>query len=60
MSPLALVSTALEQVVQWKYGTAGTVGLLLFSGGMKAQSPTATSLGAVILAVLVAGPAVSS
>ncbi|MGV4984326.1 hypothetical protein ACWC0C_00365 [Streptomyces sp. NPDC001709] len=46
----------LEQLVQWKYGTAGGVGLFLFSAGIKANRPAVTSTGAVLLAVLLAGP----
>ncbi|MFI2437220.1 hypothetical protein [Streptomyces sp. NPDC018693] len=58
MSPL--LSAALEQVVHWKYGPAGVLGLILFTWGLKAKRPTVTSVGAVILAVLVTGPAVNS
>ncbi|MFD4571694.1 hypothetical protein ACFWNK_10710 [Streptomyces sp. NPDC058417] len=60
MPALALLSIALEQTVQWKYGTAGTVGLLLLTVGIKARRPGLSSAGAVILALLVTGPAVSS
>ncbi|MFH0176278.1 hypothetical protein ACIA6D_12775 [Streptomyces cacaoi] len=49
-----------EQTIQWKYGTAGALGLLLLSVGIKAKSPVISSAGAVILALLAAGPAVSS
>ncbi|WP_225833921.1 hypothetical protein [Streptomyces sp. NK08204] len=61
MPALALLSAALvvgfEQLVQWKYGAAGIVGLLLLSVGSKAKSPAVSSAGAVLLAVLLAGPA---
>ncbi|MFC8867869.1 hypothetical protein ACFUAC_09470 [Streptomyces sp. NPDC057148] len=61
MPVLALVSAilfvTLEQVVQWKYGAAGIVGLLLLTVGVKAKSPSVSSAGAVVLALLVAGPA---
>ncbi|MFE0453482.1 hypothetical protein ACFW2D_19745 [Streptomyces sp. NPDC058914] len=60
MPALALLSAVLEQTVQWKYGTAGTVGLLLLTVGIKFRRPTLSSAGAVILALLVTGPAVSS
>ncbi|MFC7814702.1 MULTISPECIES: hypothetical protein [unclassified Streptomyces] len=61
MPVLALVSAilfvALEQLVQWKYGAAGIVGLLLLTVGVKAKSPSVSSAGAVVLALLVAAPA---
>ncbi|CAM5650059.1 hypothetical protein [Streptomyces aurantiogriseus] len=60
MPALTLLSAVLEQTVQWKYGTAGTVGLLLLTVGIKSRRPTMSSAGAVILALLVTGPAVSS
>ncbi|MFJ8542995.1 hypothetical protein ACIRFH_13450 [Streptomyces sp. NPDC093586] len=61
MPVLALLSAvfvvAFEQVVQWKYGATGVVGLLLLTIGVKAKSPSVSSAGAVVLALLVAGPA---
>ncbi|MFJ8598637.1 hypothetical protein ACIREM_07880 [Streptomyces shenzhenensis] len=61
MPALALVSAVFvvgfEQLVQWKYGATGIVGLLLLTIGVKAKSPTVSSAGAVLLAVLLAGPA---
>ena len=61
MPALALVSAVFvvgfEQFVSWKYGVAGIVGLLLLTIGIKANSPTVSSVGAVVLAMLVAGPA---
>ncbi|MFH8800317.1 hypothetical protein ACH4F6_12075 [Streptomyces sp. NPDC017936] len=60
MPTLTLLSAVLEQIVQWKYGTTGTVGLLLLTVGTKARRPALSSAGAVILAFLVTGPAVSS
>ncbi|MFE7973784.1 hypothetical protein [Streptomyces shenzhenensis] len=60
MPALALVSAVFvvgfEQLVQWKYGATGIVGLLLLTIGVKAKSPTVSSAGAVLLAVLLAGP----
>ncbi len=53
----ALLVVTFEQVVQWKYGAAGIVGLLLLTVGIKANSPSVSSAGAVVLALLVAGPA---
>ncbi|MET9506174.1 hypothetical protein ACFYO5_31300 [Streptomyces sp. NPDC006259] len=60
MPALALLAAVLEQTVQWRYGTAGTVGLLLLTVGIRARRPTLSSAGAVILALLVTGPALSS
>ncbi|MBC9730270.1 hypothetical protein [Streptomyces sp. TRM68367] len=61
MPALALVSAVFvigfEQLVQWKYGAVGIVGLLLLTIGIKANSPAVSSVGAVLLAILVAGPA---
>ncbi|MEV7284606.1 hypothetical protein AB0O01_08620 [Streptomyces sp. NPDC093252] len=61
MPVLALLSAVfvigLQQLVQWKYGATGIVGLLLLSIGLKAKSPAITSAGAVLLALLVTGPA---
>lgn len=61
MPALALLSAVfvvgLDQFVQWKYGTMGIVGLMLLTVGVKAKNPTISSAGAVVLAVLLAGPA---
>ena len=56
----ATVIVGVEQTIQWKYGTTGAVGLMLLSIGIKAKSPAISSVGAVILALLATGPAVSS
>ncbi|MFI5686828.1 hypothetical protein [Streptomyces sp. NPDC051636] len=60
MPALALLSAVFvvgfEQLVQWKYGATGLVGLLLLTVGLKAKSPAVSSAGAVLLAVLLAGP----
>ncbi|MFI7504279.1 hypothetical protein ACIBVL_38535 [Streptomyces sp. NPDC049687] len=64
MPVLALVCAAVvvgvEQTIQWKYGTTGAVGLLLLSIGIKVKSPAISSVGAVVLALVATGPAVSS
>ncbi|MFD5815216.1 hypothetical protein ACFV06_17780 [Streptomyces sp. NPDC059618] len=49
-----------EQLVRWQYGPTGIVGLLLLAIGIKAKNPTCSSIGACVLALLVAGPALSS
>ncbi|MEV6960959.1 hypothetical protein AB0M97_17535 [Streptomyces sp. NPDC051207] len=60
MPALALLSAVfvigLEQLVQWKFGVTGVVGLLLFTVGIKANSPAISSAGAVLLALLLSGP----
>ncbi|EST28193.1 hypothetical protein [Streptomyces roseochromogenus] len=53
MPALAFV---VEQLVQWKYGAAGGVGMFLLSIGIKTRSQRTASAGAVLLAVLLAGP----
>ncbi|MFD4972804.1 hypothetical protein [Streptomyces sp. NPDC058424] len=61
MPALALVSAifvvGFEELVQWKYGAMGIIGLLLLTVGIKARNATLSSVGAVVLAVLLAGPA---
>ncbi|MBC7270887.1 MULTISPECIES: hypothetical protein [Streptomyces] len=61
MPALALLSAifvvGFEQVVETKYGATGIVGLLLLTMGIKAKSPAVSSIGAVVLALLVTGPA---
>ncbi|MER8006128.1 MULTISPECIES: hypothetical protein [unclassified Streptomyces] len=61
MPALALLSAifvvGIEQTIQWKYGVSGIIGLLLLTVGIKAKNPTVSSMGAVVLALLVAGPA---
>ncbi|GAA3822879.1 hypothetical protein [Streptomyces chiangmaiensis] len=53
----ALFVVGFDQFVQWKYGTMGILGLLLLTVGIKAKSPTCSSVGAVVLALMVAQPA---
>ncbi|GAA5008282.1 hypothetical protein ABZ446_05180 [Streptomyces sp. NPDC005813] len=61
MPAIALLSAVFvvgfEQLVQWQYGPMGIVGLLLLTIGLKAKSPACSSIGAVVLALMVAGPA---
>ncbi|MEU0787544.1 hypothetical protein ABZ341_39140 [Streptomyces sp. NPDC006173] len=53
----AVFVVGFEQLVQWQYGPSGIVGLLLLAIGIKAKSPTCSSIGAVVLALMVSGPA---
>lgn len=61
MPAIALLSAVFvvgfEQIVQVKYGATGIIGLLLLTIGIKAKSPAISSIGAVVLALLVTGPA---
>jgi hypothetical protein len=61
MPAIALLSAVFvvgfEQIIQWRYGATGIIGLLLLSIGVKAKSPVCSSIGAVVLALTVAGPA---
>lgn len=61
MPALALLSALLvvgcEQFVEWRFGPSGAVGLLLLTVGLKAKSPTCSSIGAVVLALMLSGPA---
>ncbi|MGD1221574.1 MULTISPECIES: hypothetical protein [Streptomyces] len=61
MPAIALLSAVFvvgfEQLVQWQYGPMGIVGLLLLTIGLKAKSPACSSIGAVVLALMVAAPA---
>ncbi|MFF7976540.1 hypothetical protein [Streptomyces sp. NPDC007905] len=52
----ALFVVGFEQLIEWRYGAVGIVGLLLLSVGIRAKSPAVSSAGAVLLAVLLAGP----
>lgn len=54
----AAIAIAFEQFVQWQYGPMGLVGLLLLTVGIKAKSPTCSSIGAVVLALMMTGPAI--
>jgi len=53
----ALLVVGFEQFVAWQYGVGGAVGLLLLTVGLKSKSPTCSSIGAVLLALMLAGPA---
>ncbi|GAA3826232.1 hypothetical protein ACFS5L_43195 [Streptomyces phyllanthi] len=53
----AVFVVGLEQLLQWRYGPTGIVGLLLLTIGIKANSPWCSSIGAVVLALMVSGPA---
>jgi hypothetical protein len=54
---LSTVFTAgVEQFLQWRYGPMGLVGLVLLTVGLRARNATCSSLGVVVLALLITGP----
>ncbi|KPI10194.1 2SCD46.03c, hypothetical protein [Actinobacteria bacterium OK074] len=53
----AVSAVVFDQYVQSRYGITGIVGLLFLTIGIKAKSPTCSSIGAVVLALVVTGPA---
>ena len=52
----AVFISGFQKFVSWQYGTSGVVGLLLLTIGIKARNATISSIGAVVLALLVTGP----
>ncbi|MGW5868930.1 hypothetical protein ACWFRJ_43080 [Streptomyces sp. NPDC055239] len=55
---ISLSTVGFEQFVQWRYGTTGIVGLLFLTVGIKTKSHTCSSIGAVVLALVLTGPAI--
>ncbi|WP_326581328.1 hypothetical protein OG889_23800 [Streptomyces sp. NBC_00481] len=53
----ALAVLAFQRFVEWRFGTMGFVGLLFLTIGLKANNHTCSSIGAVILTLMFAGPA---
>ncbi|MEU2898014.1 hypothetical protein ABZ690_09280 [Streptomyces sp. NPDC006967] len=53
----AVLVITVQQLVEWKFGVAGLVGLLMLTLGIRANRPGISSAGAVLLALLVARPA---
>ncbi|MEU0439511.1 MULTISPECIES: hypothetical protein [unclassified Streptomyces] len=49
---LAVVGLGVEQLVQWRFGPMGVMALVLLGIGLRARSSTYTSLGAVVLVLL--------
>ncbi|MEV8317125.1 hypothetical protein AB0Q95_23455 [Streptomyces sp. NPDC059900] len=62
MDVLTLLATVLaltfEQFAHWQYGVTGLAGLLLLALGIKVKSHTCSSIGAVVLALMMTGPAI--
>ncbi|MGW0776558.1 hypothetical protein ACWD01_23545 [Streptomyces sp. NPDC002835] len=53
---LATFALGFEQLVQWKYGAMGVVGLAMLTVGLKARSTACTVIGSVILVLLLTQP----
>lgn len=51
---LTVFLIGLEQMVQWRYGAMGIVGLSLLGVGVKARNTTCTCIGVLVLAMLLA------
>lgn len=51
---LAVLVVAFEQLVQWRFGALGVIGLTLLAVGVKARNVTCSCVGAVVLAMLIA------
>jgi hypothetical protein len=54
---LLVLQAGIEETVRWKYGAAGIIGLLLLSCGLRLRNHALSAVGAVMLALLVTGPA---
>ncbi|MDX3329857.1 hypothetical protein PV405_35315, partial [Streptomyces sp. ME02-6979-3A] len=52
VTAMPLFTLGLEQIIQWKYGVMGTVGITLLTFGLKAGSPNCACAGALVLALL--------
>lgn len=49
---LTVFLIGLEQMVQWRYGAMGLVGLSLLGIGVKSKNTTCTCIGVLVLAML--------
>ncbi|MGW7362606.1 hypothetical protein ACWGI8_04070 [Streptomyces sp. NPDC054841] len=49
---MPLITFAVEEFVQWRFGFMGLVGLGLLSFGLRAKNPTCTGVGSIVLALL--------
>lgn len=48
----AVLSTALDQLLQTRYGALGVISLLLLGAGIRARNSTCASIGAIMLVLL--------
>ncbi|GAA3372809.1 hypothetical protein GCM10020367_29860 [Streptomyces sannanensis] len=53
---LSVFSLGFEQLVQWRYGAMGVIGLVLLTIGFKARNSTCIGIGAVVLVLLFSQP----
>jgi hypothetical protein len=53
MPALILCTFAVEQLVQWRYGAAGTLALGVFTVGHRARNVTLVCVGLVAIALLI-------
>ncbi|MET9899532.1 hypothetical protein OG788_21885 [Streptomyces sp. NBC_00647] len=51
---VAALVIGFEQIVQWKFGAIGIMGLCLLGIGLKSRNSTCASVGAVLLVLLMA------
>ena len=49
---VAVAAISFEQLIQFRFGVLGVLGLLLFTIGVKAKNVTCSCIGAVVLAML--------
>ncbi|MFG2194715.1 hypothetical protein [Streptomyces sp. NPDC048639] len=49
---LAVVVVGFEQLVQWRFGAMGIIGLTMLAVGVKAKNVTCSCIGAVVLTML--------
>jgi hypothetical protein len=54
VTAMPFITLGLEQIIQWKYGVMGTLGVTLLSLGAKVGNPNCACAGALILALLFA------
>ncbi|WP_405742856.1 hypothetical protein OG885_24685 [Streptomyces sp. NBC_00028] len=53
---MAAFAIGFEQLIQWRYGPMGIIAIVILSIGLKARSAAISSIGAVILAMLLTQP----
>ncbi|MCX5411105.1 hypothetical protein [Streptomyces sp. NBC_00059] len=49
---MPLITLGLEQIIQWKYGVMGSLGVALLGLGLKMGNSNCACAGALILALL--------
>ncbi|MFC7221308.1 hypothetical protein ACFQLX_24545 [Streptomyces polyrhachis] len=57
MPALAIGMAVMDRLIEWKYGTAGVLGLTLLTIGFKIKNTTCSLAGTVVLGSLVSQPA---